>query len=583
MRLNTRIIITFSLAVILVMINNASYYWYTKKLLTDDLTLRMASTADQIRTSIEQSEEGSYYAEDLVGEKLRMAAIAVQAQLDLNIDRISNEQLRALAAKVGIDGISLMTRVPAGDDIGVVKSSEPNELRIKSTKAFGYWYTAYHQLLTQHEVTIPEGQKLEHFWSGISEVPANGSSEVTKFGFYNDGTTDYVIGVFVNAGQIKKYKQITGSDTIVQKTLSSNPDIIEIAGLNGLTFGKSLKTYTDNNGNAFVSVYDQPILFGSYQIKLSDDMASFREAVETGQTISVTGKWKGKSVLKTFVYVPAETKAAQVQRDLPYVIEIVTDYAATERTLNVQLLRLSLLVALYTFVSLLCIFFVFRYVNKSKESAVQSTQELYIQNMDTLFTEIRSQRHDFLNHVQTMYAMLSRGKQADQKRYMEELIEEINEVNDIIRIGNPAVAALIQAKLAQAMRARILFEYHFTGLEGLALGVKSVDIVKIIGNLIDNACDEVSGLPLEQRHVSVKGWSEAGMLVFVISNPIEAACDQAQIDRMFSPGYSTKGGDGGHQGIGLAVVRERVDFYKGTINVNAEDGYIHFRLEIPML
>lgn len=58
----------------------------------------------------------------------------------------------------------------------------------------------------------------------------------------------------------------------------------------------------------------------------------------------------------------------------------------------------------------------------------------------------------------------------DQMKYMKELLEEINEVNDIIRIGHPAIAALIQAKFALAMRTKIDFHYEFTGLDGLALG-----------------------------------------------------------------------------------------------------------------
>ncbi|MBP3965661.1 sensor histidine kinase [Paenibacillus lignilyticus] len=583
MRINPRIIyIIFGIAILLVTINNASYYWYTKTLLKDDLSARMASTALQIRTSIEQSKEGSFYTEDLIGEKLRTAAMFIHGQLSPDLNQITNDQLRALAKQAGVAGISLMQRVAGSDDIAVRKSSEPNELKITSTKPFGYWFTAYDQLLTNHNVTIPEGQSLANFWSGIAEVPASGASEVSKFGFYNDGSTDYIIAVFVNADQVLKYQEIVGSDTIVKKTIAVNPDIIEIAGLNGITFGKPPKMYTDNNGASFMSIYDRPVLFGSYEIKHADDIDSFTEAVQTNKPVSSLGKWKGKTVLKTFVYIGAKTRVAEVQRDIPYVIAIVSDYSSVERTLNMQLVRLALLVVLFTIFSILCMYLVFRFMGKSKENAVRSTQELYIQNMDVMFTEIRSQRHDFLNHVQTMYALLSRGKKEEQLRYMEELIEEINEVNDIIRIGHPAVAALIQAKLAQAMRTKILFDHHFTGLEGLSLGVKSVDIVKIIGNLIDNAFDEVSGLAPELRHVIVKGWSETGMLYVSVANLVQDDFDPARVNQMFGTGFSTKVG-GEHSGLGLAVVKERIEFYKGTIDVKMVDGYIHFQLGIPML
>ncbi|TXK74684.1 sensor histidine kinase [Paenibacillus sp. N3.4] len=579
MRINSKIIyITFIIVILLLVTNNTSYYWYTKSLLTHDLSERMESTANQIRTSIEQSEEGSFYVEDLIGENLRSVALFAKGQLDPDINKVTNEQLVHLAQQYGIDGISLMQRV--GDDILMLRSSEPKELKIASTKAFGYWFTAFSQLLDDHQVTIPEGQKLTNFWSGIYEVPASGSSDVSKFGYYNDGTRDYLICVFVNADKIQRFKQIVGADTIAKKTLASNPDIMEISGLNGVTFGTNPIEYKDSNGLAYISVYDRPVLFGTYQIANVKDIDYVTQAMNSKEPVSVVEKWEGKSILKTFMYVPVKAQLSKVQREVPYVITIVSNYENIQQTLNKQLIQLLLIIILFTLFSCLFMYLVFRYVSRSRETAVQSTQEMYIQNVDLMFATIRSQRHDFLNHVQTMYALLSKGKKEDQMRYMKELIEEINEVNDIIRIGHPAIAALIQAKIALAMRTKISFHYHFTGLDSLSLGVKSVDIVKIIGNLIDNAFDEVNKFPLPEREVTVEGWSDSKFFFISVMNPVQEDFSQ-NYEMMFNIGYSTKT-DGEHQGLGLSVVKERIEHYKGTIEVFSEDGCIRFQLSIPM-
>ena len=289
----------------------------------------------------------------------------------------------------------------------------------------------------------------------------------------------------------------------------------------------------------------------------------------------------GKPILKTFVYVPIKEKLTEVQREVPYVITIVSDYQSIQQTLNKELIQLALIIVLFTVFSCIFIYLVFRFITKSRETAVQTTQEMYIQNVDLMFATIRSQRHDFLNHVQTMYALLSKGKKEDQMRYMEELIEEINEVNDIIRIGQPAIAALIQSKIALAMRTKVSFTYEFSGLDGLSLGVKSVDLVKIIGNLIDNAFDEVNKFPIEEREVWVHGWRESNHVLISVKNPVDSAFDIEDYTKMFSIGYSTKR-DGEHQGLGLSVVKERVEYYRGTIEVNVEDGFICFQLSIPM-
>ena len=582
MRINTRVIyITFIVVILLLVTNNTSYYWYTKSLLTQALSDKMASTAVQIRTSIEQSEEGAFYVEDLIGEQLRSAALLAKSKLAPDYNHVTNEQLVSIAKEAEVDGFSLMTRSGIGDDIMVSRSSEPNELRITSTIPFGYWFTAFDQLMKNHEVTIPEGKKLPNFWTGIYEVPASGSSDVSKFGYYYDGTTNYIICSFVKSAKIQAFKDIVGTDMIVKKTLSVNPDILEISGLNGITFGTKPKEYLGANGETFISIYDRPVLFGTYNIMNESDLAYFKQSIDDKKPVSVVESYNGKPILKTFVYVPIKEKLTEVQREVPYVITIVSDYQSIQKTLNKELIQLALIIVLFTVFSCIFIYLVFRFITKSRETAVQTTQEMYIQNVDLMFATIRSQRHDFLNHVQTMYALLSKGKKEDQMRYMEELIEEINEVNDIIRIGQPAIAALIQSKIALAMRTKVSFTYEFSGLDGLSLGVKSVDLVKIIGNLIDNAFDEVNKFPIEEREVWVHGWRESNHVLISVKNPVDPAFDIEDYTKMFSIGYSTKR-DGEHQGLGLSVVKERVEYYRGTIEVNVEDGFICFQLSIPM-
>ncbi|KRE90257.1 hypothetical protein ASG89_08110 [Paenibacillus sp. Soil766] len=582
MRVNRRVIyITFISVILLLITNNSSYYWYAKSLLTQAMSEQMAATANQIRTSIEQSEAGAFFVEDMIGEQLRSAAILAKGKLDPDIDKISNDQLVLLAKEAGVDGFSLMKRSGNGDDIMVGKSSDPNELTLTSTITFGYWFTAFDQLMKNHNVTIPEGQKLPNFWAGIYEVPASGASDVSKFGYYYDGETNYIICVFVNADKIKKFKDIIGADTIVKKTLTSNPDIMEISGLNGITFGTKPKEYMRPNGIMYVSIYDRPVLFGTHTIIHENDYTNFKRAIQDKKPVSVVESYEGNPVLKTFVYVPIKERITEVQREIPYVITIVSDYQSIQKTLNDQLVRVALIIVLFTVFSCILVLLVFRFITKSRETAVQSTQEMYIQNVDLMFATIRSQRHDFLNHVQTLYALLTNGEKEDQKRYMEELIEEINEVNDIIRIGQPAIAALIQSKITLAMRTKVAFSYEFIGLDGLSLGVKSVDLVKIIGNLIDNAFDEANKFPVEEREVSVKGWKESNDVKISVKNRVNPTFNLPDDKELFAIGYSTKL-EGEHQGLGLPVVKERVEYYRGTIGVKLEEGYICFELSIPM-
>ncbi|MNY49168.1 sensory histidine kinase DcuS [compost metagenome] len=108
-----------------------------------------------------------------------------------------------------------------------------------------------------------------------------------------------------------------------------------------------------------------------------------------------------------------------------------------------------------------------------------------------------------------------------------------------------------------------------------------MDLVKIIGNLIDNAFDEANNFPIEEREVSVRGWRDGNDVKISVKNRVIPEFKLVDNTTLFSIGYSTKG-DGEHQGLGLPVVKERVEYYRGTIEVTVEEGFICFLLSIPM-
>ncbi|MDF2719587.1 MAG: CitS protein, partial [Paenibacillus sp.] len=189
--------------------------------------------------------------------------------------------------------------------------------------------------------------------------------------------------------------------------------------------------------------------------------------------------------------------------------------------------------------------------------------------------------HDFLNHVQTIHTFLQLKKYDDLHRYTGELLGEIRQTNDIIQIGHPAVAAIVQSKVVIAMDRKIDFRHDFLLTGNFNLGITSVDIVIIIGNLVDNAFDEVTHLPVHERWVELRGSYHAGSLVISVRNPGRTLSDEEKA-KIFAPGYSTKK-TADHSGLGLAVTKKRVGYYKGSITVESdqEQGTV-FTVSIPL-
>ena len=328
MSLKKKLSLIFSTIVTLILIlNNILSYYYTRDLLIKDQEKQMELLVKEISIAINHSQFGVESLENEIGEKLRVAAIAAQNALDPDINKVTNEQLIKLSEKLDVSHITLLVK-EEGDIVGV-KSSDLHERNL-STKEWGYWYTAFQQLFDNENVTIPQGQKLSNYWSGPINVSASNPDHVDKWGYYYDGTTNYIISPYMRDKRIMDFEDHIGPDAIVKKTLSNNETLLNITGFNPKTFGFP-PVYTEQNGKKFIELENKDIQFGNYKYKDKKvDVSAVRKAMKTGKPVSVQSTLNGKKVLKSFIPVSAEN---------PYVIGVVTDYKVIQDVLNKQLLN----------------------------------------------------------------------------------------------------------------------------------------------------------------------------------------------------------------------------------------------------
>lgn len=228
MSIKAKLSLLISIFVTLILTLNISIYYYSSKNeLEDNVRQEMVTIAKQIGTSLDAAEKSKKFMEDTIGEKLRAAAVAAKSELDPSIDNVTNEQLAKLSTSLGVDHISLWKRTK--DDIVVLKSSEPRELDMGS-KSWDYWYTAFNQLLDDRKVTIPQGQKLLNYWSGPYQYASSDPERVNKWGYYYDGTTDYIINPYINAQVFLDYENKIGTTSLINHLLEDNSDIVGITG-----------------------------------------------------------------------------------------------------------------------------------------------------------------------------------------------------------------------------------------------------------------------------------------------------------------------------------------------------------------
>lgn len=585
----TKVSLLLTIALIaLLIVNNLIYYFISKEKLERQEVDHLRSHAQTINNILEHSREGAAYVERLVGEKLRADALTIRSRLNPDIAKVTNEELDALARELAIDAVTLLTK--EGDGFVLARSSKREEIGLSTTN-WGLWNKVFLELFEKKNVTaIQWGDSLDHYWTGPYSVSDTNAGEFYKYGYYYDGSTNYMINPFVSNASIRQYEQSIGIASIIGSITDSDPSILEIAGFNPSAFGREKVVVKNSSGQAYTPRYYAPVFFGTNAYAQNErDETEIRRAIATKAITSYKADVNGRSILKTFIPVftdkidelglVTDNSVRELEANLDYyVIGITIDYRKIQAQLNGILREMGLIILLVTLACMLFLLLLNHYFSRSKDQTASDAQATYVEEMNLLFNNIREQRHDFVNHINTIHALAQVGKYGELREYTREVVGEIHDINEMLHIGNPPLAALIQSKLVQAERKGIRFTYAFSNMSGFPQGVRSVDFVRMLGNLIDNAFDEAAKVEPERRTVQLTGTIEAGKLRFVVRNA--GSIDAAVMDRIFEAGVTTKSG-GSNSGLGLPITLSIVKRYKGTIKVENDDG-VQFTIEIPI-
>lgn len=395
---------------VIMILNNLFHFISTRENLQKDQEMQMDQLAKQIGISIEQAQFGSQYVEDLIGDQLRVASLAAQNALNPDIDQVTNEELKVLSEKIGVSYITLLKQ--EGDDIKGVRSSDPKERNL-STKEWGYWFDAFKELFATKNVTVSQGQKLPNYWSGPVNISASNPDHVDKWGYYYDGTTNYIISPYMRVTEILNVSQILGPESTLEKIMSNNKAILEITGFNPKAFGLP-PVYTEVNGQKYIDLVNRDIQFGKYTFKNQTDVQTVKKAFETGKMQNVISVINGKKVFKTFV--PIATPLAS-----PYIVGIVTDYRVIEDILDKEIID-NIIISLFVlfFVSIIG-YLLASYIVKPINRILHKVNEVAEGNFDA---RIAIDRHDELGLLAERVNTMSMNLQTNT----QELVNKNKEI-----------------------------------------------------------------------------------------------------------------------------------------------------------
>lgn len=215
-------------------------------------------------------------------------------------------------------------------------------------------------------------------------------------------------------------------------------------------------------------------------------------------------------------------------------------------------------------------------IRSTEKEALLQYQAEYIDTFDELYTAIRAEKHDMINHLQTILGFTQLGLPEEIESYLKELLGQQVFTTQSIFTSVPAITSLLFIKSNLAASKGTQFNFALDG-SLKTISISYYELNKILGNLINNALDAVGSMEPEKRTVQVTITEETAGHSLAVLNPGSIAPEQ--LPHIFSKGYSTKGKE--HLGIGLYTVRALVEKNAGTITADNTDQGVLFSVYIP--
>ena len=185
-----------------------------------------------------------------------------------------------------------------------------------------------------------------------------------------------------------------------------------------------------------------------------------------------------------------------------------------------------------------------------------NTIKTHIGEIEKLYGDIRSLRHDMGNHIQMIEHLMGVGNNAEASAYLERLKIEWQELTPEIRTGNPITDMILLEKKKEAEMRGIRFESDFRYPENTKLD--AFDVSVILYNALNNCMESVNG---EKPYIRIQAFLKNSVFMLIVSNSFEGKLLANPADGL---PYTTKKGDG--HGIGLKNMLRVAKKYMGDLS-----------------
>lgn len=217
---------------------------------------------------------------------------------------------------------------------------------------------------------------------------------------------------------------------------------------------------------------------------------------------------------------------------------------------------------------------IYHMIDRRIESFQSDLLEKQLQEIQNLYRQVRGWRHDYRNHIHNMKIQLTGGNYEKLSDYLDQLADDLDSVDMVVKTGNVMADAILNSKLSTAGGLNVRLNVKANIPAGLPMS--DVELCSVLGNLLDNAVEACAALPEAERFMRVYIGTLKGQFYLSVQNAAGG------VRREKGVYLSTKGSAGKRHGYGLLRIDRIARKYGGYVNRQNEEGIFATELMIPL-
>lgn len=190
-------------------------------------------------------------------------------------------------------------------------------------------------------------------------------------------------------------------------------------------------------------------------------------------------------------------------------------------------------------------------------------QNLQYENLKERMDETKRARHDLRHHMTVLHSFCQNGEYDQLTAYLQSFLDQTSADLPVAYCSNLTLNALLNYYAQIAEEHKINFSIDISLPQEIPM--QDTDLCVLLGNLIENACDECLTLPEDHRQIRLKMLMPTqSSVVFTLDNTFGGHSIQKNKGQFLSSKHEG-------YGIGIDSAANIVERYNGVLKIDTEE------------